>query len=48
MFYLDINKTYNQNLGLSQKDRFLTALEKDYFLIDEFINTIFFYVPKKP
>ncbi len=51
MFYLDINKTYNQNLGLSQKDRFLTALEKDYFLIDEFdfecfINFISNYASK--
>jgi hypothetical protein len=36
MFYLDIDKTYNQNLGLSQNDRLLKALEKDFFLIDEF------------
>ena len=36
MFYLDSDKTYNQNLGLSQSDRFLEALEKDFFLIDEF------------
>jgi inorganic pyrophosphatase/exopolyphosphatase len=36
MFYLDVDNTYNKNLGSSQNDRFLNALNENYFLIDEF------------
>ena len=36
MFFLDANNTYNNNLGLSQKDREVLAFLPDYFLIDEF------------
>ena len=36
MFFLDADKTYNKNLGLSQSERAIAALNKDFFLIDEF------------
>ena len=36
MFFLDADKTYNKNLGLSQSERAIVALNKDFFLIDEF------------
>jgi hypothetical protein len=36
MYFLDFNRTYNKNLGLSQNDRIINALDSGYFLIDEF------------
>ncbi len=36
MYFLDENKRYNTNYGLSQLDRNIEALSVDYFKIDEF------------
>lgn len=36
MYFLDENKTYNTNYGLSQTDRVLDALSVDFFSIDQF------------
>lgn len=36
MYFLDANRTYNKNQGLSQNDRIINALDSGYFLIDEF------------
>ena len=36
MYFLDENKRYNTNYGLSQLDRNIEALSDEYFKIDEF------------
>ena len=47
MFFLDANKTYNKNLGLSQSDRSTTAINEDFFLIDEFdFKSFIEFLPK--
>ena len=47
MFFLDANKTYNNNLGLSQSDRSTTAINEDFFLIDEFdFKSFIEFLPK--